>query len=928
MMDKLYQPALLEKKWYHHWEKAGYFSPHLGKDSYAIALPPPNVTGTLHMGHAFQDTLMDALIRYHRMQQYQTLWQGGMDHAGIATQMVVERQLQMQGISKHDLGRTTFTQKVWEWKAQSGNTISGQMRRLGASIDWSRERFTMDEAFSQAVHSVFIQLYEENLIYRGQRLVNWDPVLHTAISDLEVIVEEEEGTLWHIRYPIVESNENEFLIIATTRPETLLGDVAVAVHPEDPRYQKWIGKSVLLPLCKRKIPIIADPFVEREFGTGCVKITPAHDFTDYEVGKRHALPLINIFTQDAIINHNAPPAYQNLTRFAARKKIIADLQKEGWLVKEEPHRLKIPRGDRTGEIIEPFLTYQWFLNVAPLAQPAIDAVKNKQIEFVPENWTKTYFEWMNHIQDWCISRQLWWGHRIPAWYDENGNIYVGKDEQTVRKKHALPPELPLAQETDVLDTWFSSALWPFATLGWPEKTNALASFYPTSVLVTGFDIIFFWVARMIMIGIKFMGDIPFHKVYVHGLIQDSYGQKMSKSKGNIIDPIDLIDGISLENLIKKRTQGLMQPQLAPQIEKQTKKEFPQGIPSFGTDALRFSFCALATHNRHIRFDLARIESSRNFCNKLWNAARFVILQLENQDLGSTASRQWGVAEKWIWSAWQKAKKTVHDHFANYRFDIIAQTLYDFVWYVYCDWYLEFSKATLSQSDGDPAFLQGTRFTLIAILEEIVRAIHPIMPFISEEIWQKLNPVLDDSYATTSSIMMQHYPIFESNKLDEESEKSIAIIQKFVLAIRNIRGEMQISFRQALPVYCCHGSKTIVNIVNHNALLIQKLAKLETIEMTTPKNCPPLCVTALVEDLELFIPLKDIIDLEKEEQRLQKEKDKLQKEINQCNTKLNKAAFLEKAPPVLVAQEKERLNQYKMTLEKLQRHLDKILALRH
>lgn len=920
--DKTYQPHAIEKKWYQQWSDAGYFAARPADKSYCIMLPPPNVTGTLHMGHAFQDTIMDALIRTHRMMGYATLWQGGTDHAGIATQMVVERQLQAKGISKHDLGRDAFIEKVWEWKAESGSTITSQMRRLGASLDWSRERFTMDEGLSEAVKEVFVRLHEEGLIYRGKRLVNWDPKLHTAVSDLEVISQEEEGSLWYIRYPIQDSKE--VMIVATTRPETLLGDAAVAVHPNDKRYQHLIGKQVELPLCHRHIPIISDEFVDPEFGTGCVKITPAHDFNDHEVGKRHNLPMINIFDIDAVLNAHAPSAYEGLSRFVARKKIVEDLQKLDLIEKIEPHRLKVPRCERSDEIVEPYLTDQWFVNTKPLAEQAIKAVENKEIEFVPENWSKTYFEWMHNIQDWCISRQLWWGHRIPAWYNEAGEVFVGRSEAEIRHKHKLSEDVILTQDQDVLDTWFSSALWPFSTLGWPEQTPELKTFYPTQVLVTGFDIIFFWVARMIMMGIKFTGKVPFQKVYVHGIIQDANGQKMSKSKGNIIDPIDLIDGIDLESLVKKRTQSLMQPKMAEQIEKDTRKQFPEGIPSFGTDALRFTFCALASNNRHIRFDMARVESAKHFCNKIWNAARYVMMNVEGKSLGtSDADRTFSVSERWIWSLWQKTKQTIQDHTALYRFDIVTQYLYEFIWNHYCDWYVELAKPTLMHST-DVALCNGTRFTLVAILEEILKVMHPIMPFITEEIWQKVAPLLGTA---PTSIMIQPYPLIDDQKSDDAAEQAVEWIQGFIMAIRNIRGEMNVNPGQVLAnVYCRGGSEAMQAVIRNAMHTISTLAKCTTISWLEADAVIPSSATALVADLEIFIPLSGLINKEAETKRLTKEMEKLKKDILVCETKLNNPDYVNKAPPAVVNTEKERLQAALLGLEKLQENFEKINAL--
>lgn len=924
-MDKVYKPHELEKKWYETWESAGYFSPNetTSDQSYCIMLPPPNVTGSLHMGHAFQDTLMDALIRYHRMLGVKTLWQGGTDHAGIATQMVVERQLQEQGISKHDLGREKFVEKVWEWKNHSGNTISKQMRRLGASIDWQRECFTMDDERSEAVREVFVRLYDEGLIYKGKRLVNWDPKLHTAVSDLEVVSEEEDGSLWYIRYPV--AGNNQHIVVATTRPETMLGDVAVAVHPDDTRFQHLIGEKVQLPLCDRLIDIIADSTVDPEFGTGCVKITPAHDFNDHEMGKRHGLAMINIFNESAILNQNVPHNYQGLDRFVARKKIIEDLDNLGLLEKIEPYKIKIPRGDRSGEVVEPYLTDQWFLKVKPLAYDAIEAVKKGKIKFVPDNWKNTYYEWMNNIQDWCISRQLWWGHRIPAWYNEDGKIFVGRTEEEVRLKYNLGSNSKLTQEDDVLDTWFSSALWPFSTLGWPNETNELKTFYPTNVLVTGFDIIFFWVARMIMMGLKFTDKPPFDTVFVHGLIQDAHGQKMSKSKGNIIDPIDLIDGIDLESLVKKRTTGLMQPQMKSKIEKNTRKEFADGIPSYGTDALRMTFCAIATFGRHIRFDQHRIEANRNFCNKLWNASRYVLMNIEESAFGETDNeRNYSVYDKWILSIWQKTKQEAAQHIEEYRFDLLIHCLYDFTWNQYCDWYLEFTKPILFHAE-DETLKNGARYTLLTVLDELLRVFHPIIPYITEEIWQKTNALLNPK-ESNSSIMMQSYPKMQRDLVDETTEQSVQWIKAFIVGIRTIRSEMNINPSQQIPVVAQGGNDfDLVNINTHKSS-IKALAKISELSKIAQEDTPPTSATSLVGDMTLHIPLKGLIDKDKEVARLNKEITKLQKDIDLFTKKLGNANYIQNAPKDIVAKDKERLSHAESNISKLKENLEKVSGL--
>jgi len=770
-MQKTYNPEDIEADIYADWEQRGCFTPTGKGEPYCIMLPPPNVTGTLHMGHAFQDTIMDALTRLQRMRGRNTLWQPGTDHAGIATQMVVERQLNAEGLHRRELGRERFVERVWQWKQESGDTIERQLKRLGASVDWSRHKFTMDAELSRAVTHEFVSLYEEGLIYRGKRLVNWDPVLHTALSDLEVVSEEEQGKLWHFRYPLADGSGH--LVVATTRPETMLGDTAVAVHPDDERYSALLGREIELPLTGRRIPIIADDYVDPEFGSGCVKITPAHDFNDYEIGRRHGLETINVLDDDAALNEAVPEAYRGLDRFAARERIVADLDALGLLERTQDHRLFVPRGDRSGAVLEPYLTDQWYVKIAPLAEPAIQAVEDGRVRFVPENWSKTYFEWMRNIQDWCISRQLWWGHRIPAWYDPEGGVHVGVDEADARRRSALADDVLLTQDEDVLDTWFSSALWPFSTLGWPDRTPALDTWYPGSVLVTGFDIIFFWVARMIMMGLKFMGDVPFREVYIHGLVRDAEGQKMSKSKGNVLDPLDIIDGVDLETLVAKRTTGMMQPQLRARIEKATRKEFPNGIPAFGTDALRFTFASLATTGRDVRLDLGRVEGYRNFCNKLWNASRFVLMNTEGQDCGLEGETELGIADRWIRSRLGEAARTALEAFDAYRLDLAAQAIYDFTWHEFCDWYLELVKPVLNDEAAPEARKRGTRRTLVEVLEALLRLLHPLMPFITEALWQKAAPLAGADGAT---VMLQPYPEPTDYPRDESAEAEMAWLQ--------------------------------------------------------------------------------------------------------------------------------------------------------
>ncbi len=920
-MDKTYNPHAIEQHWYQQWENNGYFKPSGQGKPFCIMIPPPNVTGTLHMGHAFQDTLMDALTRYHRMLGDNTLWQPGTDHAGIATQMVVERQLNAESLDRHDLGREKFIERVWDWKAHSGGEITRQLRRMGASVDWSRERFTMDEGLSQAVREVFVRLHEEGLIYRGKRLVNWDPVLHTAISDLEVLSEEENGHMWHMRYPLADGSGH--LVVATTRPETMLGDSAVAVHPDDERYRDLIGKEVALPLTDRRIPVIADDYVDPEFGTGCVKITPAHDFNDYEVGQRHDLPLINVFTIDARINDQAPEKYRGMDRYEARKAIVADLESLGLLEKIEDHKLMVPRGDRSGTVIEPFLTDQWYVKIAPLAQPAIEAVEKGDIRFIPENWSKTYFEWMRNIQDWCISRQLWWGHRIPAWYDEQGNIYVGKDEADARARHGLPDDLPLRQDEDVLDTWFSSALWPFSTLGWPDETAELKTFYPTSVLVTGFDIIFFWVARMIMFGLKFMGDVPFREVYVHGLIRDAEGQKMSKSKGNVLDPLDLIDGIDLESLVEKRASNMMQPELADKIRKATRKHFPDGIPAFGTDALRFTFAALASNGRDIRFDLNRIEGYRNFCNKLWNAARYVLMQCENHDpTANPQQAEYSVADQWIQARLDSAIDSVNTHFNKYRFDIAAKALYEFTWHEFCDWYLELSKPVLFSDDASDAQKLGARLTLINTLETLLRLMHPIMPFITEEIWQQIKPLTGK---TGASIQLETYPQASDTQADQNAIDAIEWAQTFINGVRKIRAEMNVNPGKKIPVLLANWRHSDQQHYDQTRDYLSQLAKLESVEWIDESDAPEAAMT-LVGDLKVLIPLAGLIDRDAELERLDKEITKLRANLEKTEARVNNPNFANKAPAQVVEQARKQLQEQQNALKELENQRARIESL--
>ena len=909
-LAKSFEPRSIEQRWYQHWERAGYFhaSMDTSRRAYCIMLPPPNVTGTLHMGHAFQHTIMDALIRYHRMLGDNTLWQPGTDHAGIATQIVVERQLDAQQISRHDLGRPAFLDKVWEWKAQSGSTITTQMRRLGTSCDWSRERFTMDEGLSTAVTEVFVKLYNQGLIYRGKRLVNWDPVLGTAVSDLEVVACEEAGFMWHIRYAI--EGEDGYLEVATTRPETLFGDVAVAVHPDDPRYRHLIGRQVRLPIANRSIPIIADDYVDPAFGTGVVKITPAHDFNDYAVGIRHHLQPISVLTADAKMNQLCPTEYQGLDRYDARKKLLAALDAGQQLARTEPHKLMVPRGDRSNAVIEPLLTEQWFVAMTDMARRGLEAVESGELKFVPENWTSTYQQWLENIQDWCISRQLWWGHRIPAWYDEAGKIYVANSEAEAQQ---LAGDQVLRRDEDVLDTWFSSALWPFSTLGWPQQTPELATFLPGSVLVTGFDIIFFWVARMVMMSLHFTGKVPFREVYVTGLVRDAHGDKMSKSKGNVIDPLDLIDGISLDQLIAKRTTGMMNPKQAADISKQTRADYPNGFTASGTDALRFTFASLATHGRDIKFDLQRADGYRNFCNKLWNASRFVLMNCADQDVGLDPGQPltYSDPDRWIISRLQQAELMMAQAYSDYRFDSAARTVYEFIWDEYCDWYLELAKVQLGLGDTDTA--RATRRTLVRVLEAALRLAHPIIPYITEELWQTIAPLCGK---IGSSIMTQPYPLADSGKIDSAASGRIAQLKAIINTTRGLRGEMNLSPALKVPLVIV-GDATLLK---HYAPYIAALAKLSEVNIADelPTGDAPVAVAG---DTRLMLLVA--IDHDAETARLSKEIIRLQGEIGKCTAKLDNPGFVARAPATVVEQEQQRIMHFRATLEKVQDQLNRL-----
>ena len=897
-MEKTYNPKEIEARIYESWEDSGYFSPSKSGEPFCIVIPPPNVTGTLHMGHAFQDTIMDIIIRYKRMNGKNTLWQVGTDHAGIATQMVVERQLEKSGTSRQELGRESFEKEVWKWKEESGSTITKQMKRLGASTDWTKEKFTMDENLVRGVTKVFIQLYEEGLIYRGKRLINWDPVLQTALSDLEVATTEEKGSLWHMKYPI--SGSENHIVVATTRPETMLGDTAVAVHPDDKRYKDLIGKEVILPLTDRKIPIIADEYVDQEFGTGCVKITPAHDFNDFEIGKRHDLEIISILDQSAKINQSAPAEYQGLDRFEARKKIVDDLEKNGLLQEIEDYTLTIPRGDRSGAILEPLITNQWFLKMEPLAQPAIEAVKNGEIKFIPENWSKTYFEWLENIQDWCISRQLWWGHRIPAWYDNEGNVYVGESENEIRKQHNIENSIALIQDDDVLDTWFSSALWPFSSLGWPDETYDLKTFYPTNVLVTGFDIIFFWVARMVMMGLKFMNEIPFKEIYIHGLIKDKNGQKMSKSKGNILDPIDLIDGISLDELLDKRVQGLMQPEMEKRIINDTKKEFPNGIPDFGTDALRFNFAIQASTGRDIRLDLKRVEGYRNFCNKIWNASRFIKMNTNDFELLETQDTDGHPVDQWIQSKFAETIDEVERQLSQYRFDLAATAMYEFVWNDFCDWYIELSKALINEPEIKRSQKDYTKNNLIKMLDAILRMLHPTIPFITEEVWQSLS-----EENKNRSIMKADFPSSENWKADPAIAANTEWLKSFVSSVRQIRSEMNISPKQSIKIIVDDASNSDIERLKLFESFISNMGSVESIIHKEGADDLPKSAIALLNKMKIYIPLEGLVDIEEEKARLQRKLSNLNQDLKSVENRLSNDAFVEKAPKEIVDELKEK-----------------------
>ena len=952
-MEKTFAPQDIETKWYKTWEQRGYFAPDMASksDPYSIVIPPPNVTGSLHIGHALQHGIMDALTRYNRMQGKNALWQVGTDHAGIATQMVVERKLAAEGKpGREEMGREKFIEKIWEWKEESGGTITQQMRRLGNSVDWDTERFTMDEGFSSAVQETFIRLHKDGLIYRGKRLVNWDPKLHTAISDLEVENREVKGKMWNLRYPLADGvktlDGKDYIVVATTRPETLLGDTGVAVNAEDPRYTNLIGQHVLLPLVGRLIPIVADDHANMEKGTGCVKITPAHDFNDYEVGQRQKLPMVNILTMNADIRQTAecvnsdgsdndemdttlPEKYRGMERFAARREVVADMDALGFLEGIEENDMTIPYGDRGGVVIEPMLTNQWYVDAKKLAGPAIEAVEDGRIKFVPQQYENMYFSWMRNIQDWCISRQLWWGHQIPAWYDEAGKAYVGQSEAAVREQYNLG-DIPLTQDEDVLDTWFSSALWTFGTQGWPEQTERLKAFHPTDVLVTGFDIIFFWVARMVMMSMHLIKDengkpeVPFKTVYVTGLIRDEQGQKMSKSKGNVLDPLDMIDGIDIESLLEKRTGNMMQPQQAAKIASRTRKQFPDGIEPHGSDALRFTLCALASTGRDINWDMKRLEGYRNFCNKIWNASRYVLMNAQgengDEDCGQDNSDDYRLtlADRWIVSRLQQAETEVTTAIDSYRFDLAAQALYDFVWNEYCDWYLELSKPVLWDENGDPAIQKGTRRTLVRVLEAVLRLAHPMLPFITEEIWQNIAPLAGITLNPEGdTIMLQPFPVADQSKVDSEADADIEWVKNVIIGVRNVRGEMNISPAKDLPIYMARGDATAKRRLEENRQFLSKLANLESITWLDDLADAPMCATALAGDLEILVPMAGLIDVDAELARLDREIDKIGIETKKLTGKLSNPKFADNAPAEVVAKERQRLEDFEGSLSQLQ-----------
>ena len=953
-MDKTFQPKDIETKWYKSWESNGYFAPSGNGDPYSIVIPPPNVTGSLHIGHALQHGIMDALSRYARMQGKNTLWQVGTDHAGIATQMVVERKLAAENLpGREEMGRESFVKEIWKWKEQSGGTITEQMRRLGNSVDWDTERFTMDDGFYDAVQEVFIRLYDSELIYRGKRLVNWDPKLHTAISDLEVENREIKGKMWHLRYPLADgtktSDGKDYIIVATTRPETMLGDTGVAVNPNDPRYQSLIGSSVNLPLVARSVPIFADEYASMEKGSGCVKITPAHDFNDYDVGQRHSLPMINMLTTNGDVRHSPecvnsdgsdnhdlgatiPEKYRGMERFAARREIIADFEALGLLESIEENDMTVPYGDRGGVVIEPMLTNQWYVDAKKLAGPAIEAVEDGRINFVPKQYENMYFSWMRNIQDWCISRQLWWGHRIPAWYDQAGKAYVGSSEASVREKHNLG-DIKLRQDEDVLDTWFSSALWTFATQGWPENTDRLKTFHPTDVLVTGFDIIFFWVARMVMMTMELVKNedgspqIPFKTVYVTGLIRDDQGQKMSKSKGNVLDPLDMIDGIDIESLVAKRTGNMMQPKQAEKIASRTRKQFPLGIEAHGSDALRFTLCALTSTGRDINWDMKRLEGYRNFCNKIWNASRYVLMNAEGENCAQDGSDYTlSLADRWIISRLQQAQTEVNSAIQSYRFDLATQALYDFIWNEYCDWYLELSKPVLWDENGDESLKTGTRRTLVRVLEATLRLAHPLLPFITEEIWQNVAPLAGIPVDSKSTIMLQPYPIADSQQIDENALQDIDWLKKVIVGVRNIRGEMNISPATALNVFFTRGDDNDQRRIDENHQFLSKLANLESITWLDDPSKAPLSATALAGELEILVPMAGLIDISAELARLDREIDKISLEAKKLSGKLGNEKFLSNAPTEVVAKERQKLTDFESSLSQLEQKRSSIAEL--